>query len=104
MLPVGKTMGLEMTPLAQHNNHIKSKDWTTDLGLLVSSEAGSLPLPLEPGNVGLDNRKLPTQSSSWTRKKRLKDSLALLCSLIPFQGELYSEASISATSSGIPHF
>lgn len=59
-------------------------------------------MSLEPGNMGLDNRKVPTQNSSCTHKKRLKDSLALLCSLRPFQGEHYSEA--LATSSGIPHF
>lgn len=42
-------------------------------------------MSLEPGNLGLDNRKVPTQNSSWTHKKRLKDSLAPLCSLITFQ-------------------
>lgn len=42
-------------------------------------------MSLEPGNMGLDNRKVPTQNSSWTHKKRLEDSLAPLCSLISFQ-------------------
>lgn len=74
-------MGVEITPLVQHNNHIQSKVWVTDLGPVVSSEAGAYPpVSLEPGNVGLDNRKVPTQNSFWTHKKRLKDSLALLCS------------------------
>lgn len=70
----------------------------------VLRSRGYPPMSLEPGNTDLDNKKVPTQNSSWTHKKRLKDSLALLCSLIPFQGEHYSEASALATSSGAPHF
>lgn len=77
VLPVGRTVGVEITPLAQQP-YLKQGQGhrlgTT--GVLRSREYP--PVSPEPGNMDLANRKVPTQNSSWTHKKRLKDSLALL--------------------------